>query len=134
MSSNRLPDGCRPKRPEALPKAERVRKNDEFTRILRNGERVHGRFVSACWVREPGAVEGTPNRIGIAVGRKLGGAAVRNRLKRRLREAYRRNKRELPCRGISMVFLASPRTIGRSWDELQDEMRVLLRRLGASSD
>lgn len=122
-----------PKRPEGFPKAERVRRNDEFTRILRTGERVQGRLLSVCWVRPPDAGPDAPNRVGIAVGRKLGGAVVRNRLKRRIREAYRRSKRELPCRGISMVFLASPRMIGRSWDEVQEELRTLLRRVAASS-
>ena len=120
-------------KPQGFPKAERVRKSDEFTLILQHGRRVQGRFVNVYWMRDEDAAGDAANRVGIAAGKKLGNAAVRNRLKRHIREAYRRNKRELPCRGITMVFLASPRMIGRPWAEVREDIRDLLARLAESS-
>ena len=119
-------------RPEGFPKAERVRKSDEFTHILKNGRRERGRLVTVYWTTASDPGDTSANRVGVAAGKKLGSAAVRNRLKRHIREAYRRNKRELPCRGIAMVFLASPRMIGRPWKEVQEDIRGLLHRVAGS--
>ncbi len=117
---------------QGLPKDERIRKSDDFTRILRGGTRVRGRLLDVRWCADRDAAD-APNRIGVAAGRRLGNAVLRNRLKRRIREAYRRNKGELPCRGISMIILATPQLVGRSASEVEDEMRRVLRDLAASS-
>ena len=54
-------------------------------------------------------VFGCPNglahaRLGLSVSRKVGGAVVRNRWKRLIREAFRLSRRELP-RGIDLVVI-----------------------------
>jgi ribonuclease P protein component len=117
-------------KPESFPKEERVRKSDEFTRILEEGRRVRGRILTAYWRVD--AEESTePNRVGVAAGKRLGNAVVRNRLKRLVREAYRRNKRELPCRGVSIVFLASRGTIGKSFEEVRDDLVTILHTIAA---
>jgi ribonuclease P protein component len=121
-------------KPEGLSKEERVRQSDDFTRILQGGRRIRGHLVNAYWILDESAAPNAPNRVGIAAGRKLGPAVVRNRLKRHLREAYRRNKRELPCRGIAIVFVASPRMIRRPWSEVAEDVRTLLRGVAASND
>ena len=117
---------------QGLPKGERIRKSDDFSRILRGGMRTRGRLLDLRWCVDEPAAE-SPNRIGVAVGRRIGNAVLRNRLKRRIREAYRRNKGELPCRGISMIILATPQMVGRKAPEVEEEIRRLLRDLAASS-
>ncbi|MCE9546254.1 MAG: ribonuclease P protein component [Planctomycetia bacterium] len=71
-------------------------------------------------------VYGLPNeraypRIGLSVSRKVGGAVVRNRWKRLLREAFRLSRSELPA-GIDLVVL--PR---RGTPELQSVSESLVR-------
>ena len=120
-------------KPRGLPKDERIRKSDDFTRILRQGTRVRGRLLDARWIVDASTGDDR-NRAGIAVGRRIGKAVLRNRLKRRIREAYRCNKGELPCRGIAIVFLATPSLVGRGAPEVEEEMRWILREVAASSD
>lgn len=47
------------------------------------------------------------NRFGITAGKKIGNAVVRNRAKRILREAYRKNEILLPI-GYDIIFVARP--------------------------
>lgn len=122
---------------ESFPKAERVRKSDEFTRILEEGRRVRGRLMTAFWRHGPND-ETRPNRVGMAAGKRLGRAVLRNRLKRRMREAYRRHKRVLPCRGVSIILVASRRMIDASYAEVRDDLVGILHEmastLGSSSE
>jgi ribonuclease P protein component len=111
---------------EGLSKQERVLRAAEFTRILHEGNRLRGRVMTAFWIASS-EENGTPNRVGMAAGKRLGGAVVRNRLKRRMREAYRRNKKELSCRGIAIVLVASSRMIGCTADEAEADLTRLLR-------
>lgn len=57
------------------------------------------------------------NRVGITVGKKLGKAHVRNRVRRRLREVYRLNEsRFLP--GYDIVVVARTRAVEASFNQL----------------
>ena len=60
----------------------------EFQRVYEQGTRIHARYAT-LFVRPN---EFGVGRLGIAATRKLGGAVVRNRAKRLIREVFRRNK------------------------------------------
>ncbi|MEX1043550.1 MAG: ribonuclease P protein component [Acidimicrobiia bacterium] len=64
---------------------ESLRSPVRFREVLRRGDRrtVGGITVVSLFVDEPGT------RIGLAVGRRLGSAVTRNRIKRRIRHACR---------------------------------------------
>lgn len=69
------------------------------------------------------------NRVGITVGKKLGHAVVRNRVRRRLREVYRLNEdRFLP--GYDIVVVARSRTVGASFDQLRRSYLSLAKKAG----
>jgi ribonuclease P protein component len=118
-------------RTEGLPRGERIRKRDEITRVLEEGERIDGAFLRAFWIREDPAC-GAVNRLGVAVGKRIGKAARRNLLKRRIREAYRRRKGDLPRQGVAVIFMASARMIGKGACEVEDEIGRVLRAIASS--
>jgi ribonuclease P protein component len=66
--------------------ASRLRSRHEFTAVQEGGRRVAARYMTLL---------GRPNdldrdRLGVVAARRVGGAVVRNRAKRRLRELFRR--------------------------------------------
>lgn len=69
------------------------------------------------------------NRVGVTVSKKLGGAVVRNRVKRRLREVYRLNE-EAFCPGFDVVAVARSRAVGASFDELRTAYLSLAKKAG----
>lgn len=98
---------------ERLRKEERLLKRREFLRTQRRGRR----YVSALLVVYAARVDRAWSRLGVTVSRKVGGAVVRNRVKRRLREAFRRNKAQLPV-GYDFVWIARVGAGQATWEEL----------------
>ena len=62
--------------------------------------------------------------MGFAVSRHVRGAVDRNRVRRRVREAYRHVRANMP-RDVEMVVVARPGAAGRPVPELIDDMRKL---------
>lgn len=70
-------------------------------------------------------------RIGFTATRRIGGSVVRNRAKRRLREAARIVAPLHVIAGCDYVFIARGGTPTRPWGSLLDDMRSALTRLAA---
>ena len=85
---------------QQFPRALRLRRGAEFQRVYRRRcSAGDGRLVvHAC------ENSGDHPRLGLSVSRKVGGAVVRNRWKRLLREAFRLSRGELPA-GVDLVIV-----------------------------
>lgn len=59
----------------------------------------------------------TANRVGVTVSKKLGGAVVRNRVRRRLREVYRLNEHRF-APGWDIVVVARSRCVSAGFESL----------------
>lgn len=67
----------------------RLSRSSEFQRVYREGHSLAGRFLVLYVFRRPdGRLADGPARLGLSVGRKVGGAVERNRVKRILRDAF----------------------------------------------
>jgi ribonuclease P protein component len=83
----------------------RLSRSGEFERVYREGRSHASRhLVVYAFPRQDG--DGVP-RLGVSVGRKLGGAVERNRVKRLLREAFWATAEELG-EGHDFVIVARP--------------------------
>jgi len=107
-----------------LPRRERLTSPSAFRSVFRKGVRLDGRlFLLIALANDRGH-----DRLGVAVGKRVGGAVVRNRAKRRLREAFRgRPRRSGPEWDI--VFVAKPDIAAATQEELEREFGQRLRRL-----
>ena len=83
---------------KTFPKTVRLRTSPEFDRVYRSKHYAADRTLVMC-----GARNGTEaTRLGLSVSRKVGNAVVRNRWKRRIREAFRTQRVGLP-EGLDLV-------------------------------
>ena len=72
-------------------KSDRLLKPEEFTKVFKEGRRVHTPRYTVCVLfNRLGR-----NRLGISVSAKVAGAVKRNRVKRVIREFFRLNKKTL---------------------------------------
>jgi ribonuclease P protein component len=102
---------------ERFPKKARLTRRSEFLNLSRGERKVHtSHFVVISKTNDKGA-----NRLGITVSARVGKAVVRNRIKRLLREFFRRHRYEiLPRRDI--VIIARKGTEKLSLGELTQEL------------
>lgn len=90
----RLVDAAAPATPRStLGPGDRLKKRPDFRRVQSTGRKIHTpHFVLAALPREGGGA----TRLGITVTRKVAPAVGRNRIKRVMREVFRRNRDLFP--------------------------------------
>jgi ribonuclease P protein component len=109
------------------PKRRRLSRSAEFERVYRQGRSKGNRFlVLYAFPREDADAEGP--RLGLSVGRRVGGAVDRTRVKRVLREAFWDEARRLPA-GSDYVVVARPEALGLAEREGTEGVRAALAEL-----
>ena len=88
---------------QRFPPEYRIRRGADFRRAYqRRNSAADDRIVVFAYAN------GLPHpRLGVSVSRRIGGAVVRNRWKRLLREAFRLTRAQLP-RGIDLIVIPRP--------------------------
>ncbi|HLR61201.1 MAG TPA: ribonuclease P protein component [Lentibacillus sp.] len=68
-----------------MKKIYRVKDNEEFQYVFKHGKSFANRQLVLYYIEKPGQEH---FRIGLSVGKKIGNAVMRNRIKRYLRQAF----------------------------------------------
>lgn len=107
--------------PQAFPKSVRLLRRSEFRRVYNEGQR---RTAPLCTVffRHNGLSQ---SRLGITVPVRLGGAVFRNRVKRRLREAFRLSQARI-AGGWDIVLNPRAAVATAPFEELRSALLRLL--------
>lgn len=106
----------------------RLKNSRAFSYIYRKGTAVKSHNMVLMTVPTK-----YPMQIGLSVSKKVGGAVVRNRVKRLLRVAFRQNLSRMDRR-FNYVLIARPSIVGRSCLEVSSELESLLRRADKIGD
>ena len=117
-----------------FPRSARLLKHSDFERVYKQGRRHFSSHMTVFYLRQAegdssqGAASEKGARIGFTVGRVLGGAVERNRIKRRLREAVRLRRSALQDAGAVDVVINPKKSV------LTLEFSVVLEEVGRALD
>ena len=109
-----------------FPKAKRLTRSAEFLRVKNEGSASRGGLMILGLLKTEVA-EATRFRAGFVTSKRVGGAVVRNRVRRRLREIVRRHQHGIRS-GIWLVVIARPTAASASYAQLEDEWLRLAKR------
>ena len=116
-----------------------IKEHHLYNKAFRRGDRFVSKTVAVYVLRDHAAKRlmlANPekrylNRVGLSVGKRLGGAVVRNRAKRLLREAYRAIKTDPGLKTGYLVVLAARDEIrGKKTDDVKRDLLRAFRTLG----
>ncbi len=99
----------------------RVRDRSTFVELRRRGRRVRAGHLTLTWVPRP---RGTPPQVAFAVGRAMGSAVVRNRVRRRLRSALGQRAADLPAGAY--LLAVSPEAASASAEDLRSNVGTVI--------
>jgi len=98
--------------PRGFSRSGRLLKHSDFERVYKQGRRHFSSHLTVFYLRQAeGASPDRSARIGFTVGRVLGGAVQRNRIKRRLREAVRLWRSALQSAGAVDVVINPKKSV-----------------------
>jgi ribonuclease P protein component len=110
---------------QCLAPRERIRKKKDFLILYKKGSRYKSKYFSLIY-----SCSALPySRVGVVASRKVGGAVVRNKVKRRMRELFRRDK-DLLGSPVDLLIVARPEMPGAKWADLREEYLRGLREIG----
>ncbi len=107
-----------------FPKTRRLTLTSQFARVRTQGQNVRGRLLILGFLR----TERTERfQAGFVTSKRIGGAVVRNRVRRRLRDVVRTQQGRLR-EGFWFVVIARPAAARASYRALKDEWLRLAER------
>jgi ribonuclease P protein component len=107
-------------------RAARIKQGRDFARVREEGRRVvHGCLI-ANWARSNSPAR---TRLGVITGSRIGGAVIRNRARRLLRESFRLHQLEL-SQPVDLVLVARPSIAGKSLQDVEKDFLTTLRKAG----
>ena len=111
-----------------LSRHQRLTRRLQFEWTYAQRQRFAGRFmVLWCYTGKDAAL-----RLGVVASRRIGPAVMRNRAKRRLREAFRLNRPGFQGR-MDVVLVARPAVVKAAWNDLVQELNRLAIQAGLKS-
>ena len=127
-ATNGRPDDPLPDSSQSFPKSRRLLHRADFQRVYSQGVKIAGPLflLFVCKREQEGSC-----RVGLTASRKAGNAVVRNRAKRLLREAVRRNWEWTP-KGCDCVLHVRVRMLEASYAEVEAEIRRTMKRARAT--
>jgi ribonuclease P protein component len=105
-------------------RAARIKQGRDFARVRQGGERlIHGCLI-ANWQRLPA---GSASRLGVITAGRIGGAVVRSRARRLLRESFRVHQPRLAA-AVDLVLVARPSIAGKGFAAVERDYLAALRK------
>ena len=107
-----------------LGRPARLAQSRDFARVRQQGQRLALGCLIANWQALP---DGSRPRLGVVTSKKIGGAVIRNRARRLLRESFRQHQHEF-SQPVEIVLVARNSIAGKSFAAVEKDYLAALRR------
>jgi len=107
-------------------RAMRIKYGRDFVRVRAQGGRLVLGCLVANWLPLPA---GSATRLGVVASSKIGGAVIRTRAKRLLRESFRLHQLEL-AQPLDLVLVARASIVGKDFAVVERDFLAVLRKAG----
>ena len=107
-----------------MKKSYRVKENKEFQEILRTGKSFANRELVIYYKEKD---EQNHFRFGVSVGKKIGNAVMRNKIKRHIREALRQLEKKIKP-DVDLIVIARKPTVQMNTPQIERSLSHLLRK------
>ena len=128
LAANGSGDLSGPGKRSKFPRSVRLLKHADFERVYKQGRRHFATHMTVFYLPR---LEADSVRVGFTVGKVLGGAVVRNRMKRRLREAVRLHGM-VPA-GMDVVINPKKSLLTAAFVDVQREIRRAFEVIGKAA-
>jgi len=115
---------------QALPRARIIRRRVVFDASRNKGRRVSNRYMALNFLPHAAVKPGETGTVAFLTPKRLGAATVRNKLRRQMREIYRRHLAQ-PAETDYLVWVARPPVLELPFEELKKCMGALRERIKA---
>jgi ribonuclease P protein component len=112
---------------QSLPRARIIRRRTVFEATRLKGRRVSNRWMTLNFLSRDAIPPGETGSVAFLTPKRLGAATVRNQLRRRMREIYRRHLAQ-PVEGVYLIWVARSPALERPFEELKKCMMALMQR------
>ena len=101
-----------------------LKKDSDFRKVYKHGKSFANRYLVMYILNNKSEY----SRIGISVSKKVGKAIIRNKVRRRIKEAYRLNIDEKIKNGYDIVFIARVAIKDADYVDIEKSMKHLIRK------
>ena len=101
----------------------RLKKRKQFNWIFKNGKTVHSKNL--VLVYSSSKIKGF--KVGFSVTKKIGKAVVRNKNRRRMKEAVRSFENNIQSKNV-LIFVAKPDIVNQTYQQIVSEVLFLLKK------
>lgn len=101
-----------------------LKKDSDFRKVYKHGKSFASRYLVMYILNN----KSENSRIGISVSKKVGKAIIRNRVRRRIKEAYRLNIDENVKIGYDIVFIARVAIKDAEYKDIEKSMKHLVKK------
>jgi len=101
-----------------------LKKDSDFRKVYKHGKSFANRYLVMYILNNKSEY----SRIGISVSKKVGKAIIRNKVRRRIKEAYRLNIDENIKNGYDIIFIARVAIKDADYFDIEKSMKHLIRK------
>ena len=108
-----------------IKRENRLKKNKHFNYIYKHGTSIKIKTIALVYIK----LKVKPFKVGFSVSNKIGKSVVRNKVKRRMREAFNQIA-GLIDRRFNYIFIAKEGIVDNSFEDIKQTMLLLVKKAG----